>query len=559
MNKNRYFFLLLVLFVAVTANGVARERPFPRFSVLIDDTTQVDDEMDRFVENMIEKIQSRVTDYVSRRFDDPDASSKSGRTTSDYSDLTRSSSSQLTFNGDMEVAKSDTLRGDVLVKNGTLRVYGVIEGNATVLNGNMFLADSSWISGNARAINGKIKTSKDGTLGGYTDETYYFGDEVDEFRPSKKRALTTFTQAWLREEMFPDNLTFRYNRVEGFFLGLGAEKKFYWDGRRTISGYGSAGYGFATHRWRLNLGLDRQFAANDALYEIGAEAHSITDTKDEWRMKLWENNLVALLWHEDYRDYFGREGFSVHVARYSKEPSLSTQLRVDYLIDRYKSLENGTNWSVFRQLHSFRNNPAIQEGWMRSLVLTAGLSTVERVKRLNEGWDLYFCGEAAGDQLGADFMFKQAVVDIRRYQPVASYAAVNVRVRGGTLEGKLLPQKSFELGGANTMPAYGFKEFSGNRMLLGNAEFLLSGRVLRDVSFWPSMFDIIVFGDAGTVDTVATSKSFVEGFDAFAMSSIKSDVGFALATHDDGMRLGFAWRTDSSAPVSVYFRFTGSF
>jgi hypothetical protein len=539
------FFSLIV--IALTATTVtAGEHSFHRFSVVTSDTSQGDEEMDQFVEQLISKIQSRISDYVESRFDDTEAKS------------TPVAPGTLVFNGDMEVAKDDTVRGDVLVKNGVLRVSGTIDGNATVLNGDFFLADGSSITGNARAINGKIHTSKEGKLGGYTDETYYFGNEVDEFRPTRGRAVTSFTEAWLREEMFPDNFTFRYNRVEGFFFGLGAEKKFYWDGRRTISGYGSAGYGFAMHKWRLNLGLDRQFAASDALYEVGAEAHSITDTKDEWRMKLWENNLVALLWHEDYRDYFGREGFSVHGARYSKEPGLSTQLRLEYLIDRYESLENGTNWSLFRQTRSFRKNPPVVEGWMRSVVFSGGINTLERIKRQREGWDVFVRGEAAGDQLGADFTFKQAVLDIRRYQPISSYASANMRVRTGTLEGDLIPQKSFELGGANTMPAYGFKEFAGNRMVLGNLELVLSGRALRDVTFWPSSFDFVVFGDAGAVKTVATNKSLIDGFGAINVAAFKTDVGFALATHDDGMRLGFAWRTDERAPVSVYFRFAGA-
>ncbi len=57
-----------------------------------------------------------------------------------------------------------------------------------------------------------------------------------------------------------DNFIFRYNRVEGVFLGLGSEKKYYWDGERNWNMYGSAGWGVKSHTWRGNLGLARQFA-----------------------------------------------------------------------------------------------------------------------------------------------------------------------------------------------------------------------------------------------------------------------------------------------------------
>jgi hypothetical protein len=120
-------------------------------------------------------------------------------------------------------------------------------------------------------------------------------------------------------------------------------------------------------------------------------------------------------------------------------------------------------------------------------------------------------------------------------------------------------QRLFELGGANTMPAYGYKEFAGNRMILGNLEYQLNGDVLEEVFIWPGFLDVILFGDAGATVFVPTKYGIHEGFDSFNINAVKSDVGFALSSNNGDARLGFAWRTDKSAPVSVYFRLNKAF
>ena len=110
-------------------------------------------------------------------------------------------------------------------------------------------------------------------------------------------------------------------------------------------------------------------------------------------------------------------------------------------------------------------------------------------------------------EFGGDFDFTQAVIDVRRFQPLSEYDKINVRVRAGSLEGDYIPQKSFEIGGANTLPAYSFKEFAGNRMLLGNFEYVLSGRLMEDEFFWPSSLNFIAFADAGAASLVSTKQS----------------------------------------------------
>lgn len=515
------------------------------------DADQRHEEIEQFVDDLIRQIESSIDNFSERRRvqsygDDDEEQQKDS-----------SSKQVITFNGDTEIAATDTVHGDLVVKNGTLTIRGTIIGDVLVVNGDIRITGTARIAGNARAMNGTVSKDDGAIVEGYTEES---GKNVVDRKKKTSRARYSYSfkpNTWYNLDG-EDNVLFRYNRVEGFFFGFGSSKQYYWDGSRSLSGFGSFGYGFASHKWRLQLGLDRQFATGSGLYEIGAEVHSLTDTKDEWIMNLSENNLAALFFHEDFRDYYQREGFSAHTARYTKDGDVSTMIDARYTVDRYASLSQNAHWSLFGG-RTFRFNPAVNEGMLRSVSIRAGLSTVERYRRHVQGWDIFAGGEYGGNQLGGDFDFTHAIVDVRRYQSISDYDRISARVRVGSLEGMPIAQRIFELGGANTMPAFGFKEFVGNRMVLGNLEYQLHGDLLDEIFLWPSFLAVTVFGDAGAVVNVPQKYAVFEGFDAVSVSTFKSDVGFSLGTNNGDARIGFAWRTDKSAPVAVFFRLNKAF
>jgi hypothetical protein len=557
MNKNLGLFIITLFIVGLHHDVLSAQTHTSDYDFAPEtlDTLNDGDRLGSFVEDLIQKIESGVQEMARERNYDRGEELDTTSTVRRY----RATEGAITFSGNTSIDATDKIEGNVVVKGGTLTVVGLVQGDALAINGDIIVKDGGKITGNARSINGKVIKEGNGTIDGYVEESSSTRDSRLSRRMYVPKRSYRFNEYWLDENIFPDDFIFRYNRVEGLFLGLGSEKKFYWDGSKVVSGYGSAGYAFRIHRWRLNLGLDREFATENALYETGVEGHSLTDTKDEWIMKLGENNAVAILWHEDYRDYYTREGFSLHAARYTKERGFATQLRVDYRIDDYSSLSKETDWSLFRSSHSFRDNPAVEEGTMHSIVGTAGLSTLERTGRRTVGWNILATAERGGDAFGGHFNFTQVVVDVRRFQPLSDYDNINVRLRVGSLEGDYVQQKSFEIGGANTLPAYGYKEFGGNRMLLGNFEYVLSGRLVDDVFFWPNSLNLIVLGDAGAASLVSTKKKITEGFSSISQSTVKSDIGFALGWHDESWRLGFVWRTDVQAPVSVFLRFNKAF
>jgi hypothetical protein len=547
--------IALVIFAVPAAS--AREK-YSLMQNAQSDTAASDEKFDSFLENLINKIQTDIEQSLNK---------KEGKT-SEPEEQFESSDSLDVITGDYRVPRSEIVERDFYLKDGTLTVEGVIRGNASVLRGTILVKEGGRITGNAHAIGGSVVREKNGVVEGEIRESSSDRTGFLKRAFARKKAYT-FTPRWLHENVYSDNFVFRYNRVEGVYLGLAADKKFYWDGHRIISGYGSLGYGFSTHRWRGQLGLDRQFAAGASLFELGGEGHNLTDTKDDWIISQGENTAAAFFLREDYRDYFQRAGFSVHGAWYTKSTDLTTMINADYRYDEYESLSKNTNWSLFKNKYPFRENPQVNEGPMRSTVLTGGISTVEERRRAVTGWNAFAQVEfgkmdkgtmfAGPTEIAIEKNFTRAIVDVRRFQPLSKYDNLNVRVRFGSLKGGPIVQKSFELGGVNTLPAFYFKEFAGNRMMLGNVEYALNGRVFDDVDFWPGSLALIVFADAGNAQFVDTKTAVTDGFQGFALANMKSDLGFALGWHDGTARLGFAWRTDTGGPPMVFLRLNRPF
>ncbi len=524
-----------------------------------DDTTRsmIGGRIDTMVDEILDDVDRQVMEYIAEREPPPIAGSMSlanyeKRYIKDHAAVAR-------FAGDLVIEEEEMIDGSVVVSSGDVRLFGRIGGELLVVDGDVYILGEGWVGGEVIVISGKIHRKERSAIVGEERLLSRKGYERMRSTSIRYHPRRRYTLNRLSQPANVNHLLLRYNRVEGFFLGLGSPKRYYWDGRRRYSLSGSVGWGFKTHHWRYHLGFDRWFG-NEHRLELGIEGHSFTDTKDEWRIGQGENTATAFFVREDYRDYFGREGFGLHVAQYFTS---ALRLRADYLVDTYKSLSRNTGWALFGGDTRFRTNPSIEEGLMRSVVVGFDLTTRDENRHRLEGWRAHASAEFAGGVLGGEFDFDLYLLDVRRYQPISRLDIVNFRVRVGSGSGSFPVQKILEIGGFGTMPAYRFKEFSGNRMILANVEYLLSGRVLDELSFWPnwllSNLHLILFADAGWTGTAQPHEGFTGGFDVFALRDVKTDLGFGFGTRDGVLRLAFAWRTDTGEPVRISFRLSRPF
>lgn len=541
--------------LSLLALSVAPGQSSSRVSATDDDFThRLEREIDRFIGRFSRGFDEALDDTLDRKR--PRSLKTADLNTEDYA---RSHTGNTTIESDEQVD------GDIVVKGGHLTIYGTVDGDVLVIGGNLYVKDGGHVTGNARVINGSIEKSGDGRIDGFEDRS----NGTASYRTDRSRFRhlgTSFDVPWLSEFGNFDNAIVRYNRVEGIFLGVGSEKKFYWDGRRSWAAFGSVGWGFKSHTWRYNLGLARQFplvSDGGQLFELGVEGYSLTDSKDRWIISTNENSAAAFFIHEDFLDYFSRRGATAHVAWLTQGSVVRTEVRIGYSADQYDSLVQRTDWALFGGNKSFRPNPAVAPGTMRSANASIGLTTTEKTSHGPEGWAFVATGEFGKKMTGSDYSFNQFLFDLRRYQPLGRYDNFNIRLRVGSSEGILPLQKMFEIGGLGTLHAYQYKQDAGNRMVLVNAEYIVDGNFLDDLDFWPSdLFggiNFLILSDAGLVRNVLPTVQFQEGFEKMTWGELRHNVGAGLANRSGTFRVAYTWRTTEKAPGTLTFRFVRPF
>jgi len=183
---------------------------------------------------------------------------------------------------------------------------------------------------------------------------------------------------------------FRFDRVEGLFLG---GKYTYTPGKKqtmlTISNEGSefsqssdswqlnvaAGYGFSDRivKWRaggsLPFGDDSKTGDFATRHEIGAEVHRGIDhyPEDNFFSSL-TTTLTSLFGRNDCYNYYMTYGWSAH---YSITPLQRLSATASYLSEDETSVVNHTNFSVISFNDTYRPNPPIVSGEMRSVKFDA--------------------------------------------------------------------------------------------------------------------------------------------------------------------------------------------
>lgn len=465
--------------------------------------------------------------------------------------------------GDLHIHKGDytlddgqTINDNVEVLNGDAFIYGTIHGDILVVNGDAYVRSGAKIDGDVVVVNGKAHVSEDALVSGNVIERE--GSDLQERHTFVNRLkFTEHPDIWENRDFLFDHFAANYNRVDGLFLGLGSEKDYFWDEADDVSPYGFLGYAFNLHRWRGQFGIDKWFG-NEDRFELGAEGHSLTDSKDSWIIGPKENFVYSILAKEDFMDYFNRQGASFHAAQYYQ---MNSRITLSYDVDKYSSLPKTTKWSLFGGHKVFRDNPAIEEGWMRSFIVDLEHRSYVGGDSRREGWVADLRGETT---ISGAFDFKMVTLDAVRYQPLFTGLQFNARLRAGTSNGILPLQRSYQLGGFNSLNAFPLKAFPsdslGNRMLLLNVEFLFSPDLFRHSGFFPvNTFTLILFSDVGQVQDAGASAGLTGGWNTITASGFKSDYGIGVGSSDGNFRIFLAWRTDIATSPTFGIRVSRPF
>lgn len=455
--------------------------------------------------------------------------------------------------GNYAVAAGVTFDGDLVVTRGTVTIAGKVNGSVLVIRGDALLDSTGEVLGDLVSIGGRIDRRPNSRVFGDMVETsprYLLDEDTETEYAAQEDHERTREPRWRREEKFRRwredwdhgfNAKVRYNRVEGFYLGGELTRQYEDSFAPNIDFFGSGGYAFADKRWQYQAGGEF-YAGKYVRFILGGETHDVTDTQDGWIIPEEENSLAAALINEDFRDYYRREGHSFfagqHIGRWLKWTA-------EYRRDHHSALSNETDWSLFVNKKRFRANPDIDAGKMISYAGQITFDTRNHRRHADRGWLVMIEGETSKPAFDSEFDFDRVIVDVRRYQPFGYGRNLDLRLRAGTGRGVLPRQYLFDLGGISTLRGYRFKELTGDRMVLANAEYRLNSGASR-LRHIPGIgeFNLILFGDAGLAWFANDNTAPENSFDSLTWSKLKTDVGLALTDRDGQVRLNIAKRTD---------------
>jgi hypothetical protein len=359
-----------------------------------------------------------------------------------------------------------------------------------------------------------------------------------------------------------EHLDVYFNRVEGVHLGLKNEFDKFSNVATINAGFA---YGFSDKRWKYNIGATI-FTSPKKPFGIGGEFYRRTDHRfDAGYYGALYNSFTSLIAKNDYRDYFETEGWR---AFFQAEPSKVFAARFSFVHEQHISVQQNSDFSIFARSRSYRINPPIYDGKLRSLLLDARIGsepTPFDIVRSNS-LELHF--EHSGEG-GSNWNFNRVwgtgTISIPTFsRSLLLPQSLSIRVAAGTSSGELPPQRLFDLESASSnyapfgvFRAMNVKEFSGTSFVALTLE-----HNFRSVPFlalgipflYENNIEFIVHG--GVAQTWSQQRYVTLRDIAVFPNNITdgwySEVGFGFSRIFDVLRADFTWRL--SEPKN--FRFT---
>lgn len=300
-------------------------------------------------------------------------------------------------------------------------------------------------------------------------------DSLVTHRPERQRSAGRI-ESVLRPLQYIDA---RFNRVEGFYLG----GKVNFDDLLThVRFYGTVGYGFSDQEWKYNVGAVL-YPSHRRVVGVGGAVYRETATiPREQHFGSLSVAAAALLDKKDYLDYYLAEGWRSFVElnfrrgpRYRRH---TTRIEVGYKDEDHRSMMRNTNFSIFYQRRTFRENPVIDEGRLRVLSLHASRTPSTAFFLLPSGFRWEISMEYSSPAVtGSDFEFTRLFATVQgrintmyrrhAFSPVLSYF-----IAAGTSSGTVPIQRMFELHSdlsgfatVGTLRGIHAKEFAGDQFV----------------------------------------------------------------------------------------------
>ncbi len=385
--------------------------------------------------------------------------------------------------GDVTLAETDTIRGNLAVLRGRALVRGIILGQLLVINGDAVLAGSARIDGNLTVLGGRFESPDQPVVRGEIAvwsarlQVMEAGDTL--VAPTETARVARWSR-WERDD--PNGSDGRlfftsahsYNRVEGLPVWVGPRLKV----RNGDTGVEAEAFGII--RTGSQLALNRENLGHRVRLELregrtmglllGGRLYDEVDAVEHWQLTDTEVGLASFLFTRDYRDYWLRHGGEVSLGLYG--PGV-TELRATLAHERWSSRRTLDVPSLIDADAPWRRNPQADAGVMHLLTVSGTFDTRDQPERPQSGWLLHGSlerGRGVLDSIAPTTPDVRAVtsgptaytrffLDLRRYTRLGPNLQVNLRaVGGGRLGVNALPmQRRLSVSGIDVLPGFDFR------------------------------------------------------------------------------------------------------
>ena len=390
--------------------------------------------------------------------------------------------------GATTIAAGDSVSGNVAVLWGPLTIAGTVHGSVIVVNGSVSIAPTGHVDKDVIVTGGAVSGADSMHVGGVVQEhrdalRFHQAGEliIAESPEGAEIPDASWFKHWLRRHVRPRHgftiVGGPYNRVEGLPLiagpsirqntGIGVLRLSALGIYRSADGFAWKGENLG---WTAGTDLTVGGVRN---VRFGIEGYDVVRPTESWELRDVEVSLASFFLHRDYRDYYNTKGahawVSVHDGR-----KLSLELGVRH--ERWESRSARNPFTLLRDGAAWRANPIFDDGrlWLGEALFR--LDTRNNVDDPWTGWLIDATLETGGTDrltlgpatiLARDsaagttdrVRFTRLLADFTRYNRVSPQSQLNFRLVVGTgFNGDALPlERRFALGGAGTLPGYGFR------------------------------------------------------------------------------------------------------
>jgi len=386
------------------------------------------------------------------------------------------------FTSRTRIPSTRVVLGDVAALGGPFTIAGEVDGDLVVVNGDLIFETGGVVTGDVMVVGGRIFGEELGDVGGdlrIFDEPLRYvqrGDQIASVENPEDSEGFGPDLPW-GDLRFTVKSGQNYNRTEGLPIMFGPSFRTagsnplrldllaIW---RTDSGFDANAEDFG---WALKA---EQALGGRNNVSVGGTFYSVVAPMEDWGLTNLEASLTTFVLHDDYRDYYDREGWSVF-AKF-RIPYSSVSLRAEYFDEEHDFVPVASPWSVTKNDEPWRLQPLIAEGDLQYLEAAVDIDTRNDRNDPSDGWLV----EASLQKgLGGDFAipehmaaleemaetipaqpygtdFLTGFLDVRTYLRINPGASLNFRgvVGGAMSDVPLPPQFQHTLGGEGSIPGY---------------------------------------------------------------------------------------------------------